>query len=234
MRLSVNQNGERMDNPATVHDVNVLTVVTGESYTSFVKALQSDMSASLSARPRIANESFFTGKVLITETGDVEVTPHLAKQIYKYLLKNDYTDDDDKITTTYHEAKKAGQLADLPSELAVYAVQVYKLIDSVFSDAQLPEIEDGRKSKSNPLNSNFDKQEFKELWNRINHKAAYVIDFETPELINKCVEELDKALCVTALQYTIQIGEQKDEATYDAVTHGESFNRHSAPPQDRK
>lgn len=123
MRLSVDQNGDRMDNPTTVHDVNVLTVVTSESYTDFVKALQSDMSASLSARPRIANESFFTGKVLTTETGDVEVTPHLAKQIYKYLLKNDYTDDDDKITTTYHEAKKAGQLADLPPELAVYTEQ---------------------------------------------------------------------------------------------------------------
>jgi len=223
MRLSVDQNGDRMDNPATVHDVNVLTVVTSESYTDFVKALQSDMSALLSARPRIANERFFTGKVLTTETGDVEVTPHLAKQIYKYLLKNDYTDDDDKITATYHEAKKAGQLADLPPELAVYTEQVYKLIDSVFSDAQLPEIEDGRNSKSNPLNSNFDKQAFKELWNRINHKAAYVVDFETPELIKKCVKELDKALRVTALQYTIQTGVQQEQASYDAVTQGDSF-----------
>ena len=223
MRLSVDQNGDRMDNPAMVHDVNVLTVVTSESYTDFVKALQSDMSASLSARPRIANESFFTGKVLTTETGDVEITPHLAKQIYKYLLKNDYTDDDDKITTTYHEAKKAGQLADLPPELAVYTEQVYKLIDSVFSDAQLPEIEDGRNSKSNPLNANFDKQEFKELWHRINHKAAYVVDFETPELINKCVKELDNALRVTALQYTIQTGVQQEQASYDALTQGESF-----------
>ncbi|MEY3882091.1 MAG: hypothetical protein RIQ94_2887 [Pseudomonadota bacterium] len=160
MRLSVDQNGDRMDNPATVHDVNVLTVVTSESYTAFVDALQKDMSASLSARPRIANERFFTGKVLTTATGDVVVTPQMAKACYKYLLKNDYTDDDDKITTTYHEAKKAGQLADLPPELAVYTEQVYKLIDSVFSDAQLPEIEDGRNSKSNPLNSNFDKQEF--------------------------------------------------------------------------
>ena len=223
MRLSVDQNGDRMDNPATVHDVNVLTVVTSESYTDFVKALQSDMSASLSARPRIANESFFTGKVLTTETGDVEVTPHLAKQIYRYLNKNDYTDDEDKITTTYHEAKKAGQLADLPSELTVYTEQVYKLIDSVFSEAQLPEIEDGRNSKSNPLNSNFDKQEFKELWHRINHKAAYVVDFETPELIKKCVKELDKALRVTALQYTIQTGVQQEQASYDAVTQGEAF-----------
>jgi type III restriction enzyme len=32
MRLCVNQYGERMDNPATAHDINVLTVVANESY----------------------------------------------------------------------------------------------------------------------------------------------------------------------------------------------------------
>ena len=81
MRLSVNQTGDRMDNPATVHDVNVLTVVTSESYTEFVTGLQRDISESLSERPRIADEKYFTGKVLKTAAGDVEVTPQLAKQI---------------------------------------------------------------------------------------------------------------------------------------------------------
>ena len=36
LRLAVNQQGERMDNPVTVHDINELTVVTDESYTDFV------------------------------------------------------------------------------------------------------------------------------------------------------------------------------------------------------
>lgn len=223
MRLSVNQFGERMDNPATVHQVNVLTVVTGESYTEFVTGLQRDISESLSARPRIADEKYFTGKVLKTAAGDVEVTAQLAKQIYKYLLKNDYTDDGDKITLTYHAAKKEGRLAALPPEFAVYAEQVFELIDSVFSDAQLPPIGNDRNSKINPLNANFDKKEFKELWRRINRKAVYTVDFETPELIDKCVLELDKELHVSPLQYTVQRGEQKNEAVYDEVKQGESF-----------
>ena len=108
LRLSVNQDGDRMDNPATVHQVNVLTVVASESYKDFVAALQKDISESLSARPRVADEAYFTGKVLKTPTGDVAVTPQLAKQIYKYLLKNDYTDDADRITAEYHEARKDG------------------------------------------------------------------------------------------------------------------------------
>lgn len=223
LRLSVNQNGDRMDHPATVHDVNVLTVVASESYKDFVAALQKDISESLSARPRLADEAYFTGKVLKTATGDVEVTPQLAKQIYKYLLKHDYTDDTDRITTAYHEAKKDGALAALPPELAPHAEQVFKLIDSVFSESQLPEIGDDRKPKKNPLNANFEKQEFKELWNRINRKAAYSVDFDSDELVQKAVKELDASLRVTPLQYTIQHGEQAAAVTYDGIKAGNAF-----------
>ena len=223
LRLSVNQLGDRVDHPATVHDVNVLTVVASESFKEFVTALQKDISDSLSARPKVANEAYFTGKVLKTPTGNVEVTPQLAKQIYKYLLKNDYSDDTDRITGTYHEAKKKGTLAPLPPELQAHAEQVYQLIDSVFSDSQMFEISDDRRPKKNPLNSNFDKQEFKELWNRINRKAAYSVDFDSGELAKKAVAELDKSLRVTPLQYTIQTGEQAAQVTYDGLKDGEAF-----------
>jgi type III restriction enzyme len=215
-----------MDHPATVHEVNVLTVVASESYKDFVAALQKDISESLSARPRLADEAYFTGKVLKTATGDVEVTPQLAKQIYKYLLKHDYTDDADRITTAYHEAKKDGALAALPPELAPHSEQVFKLIDSVFSESQLPEIGDDRKPKKNPLNANFEKQEFKELWNRINRKAAYSVDFNSDELVQKAVKTLndkDAGLRVTPLQYTIQHGEQAAAVTFDGIKGGKAF-----------
>jgi type III restriction enzyme len=223
LRLSVNQLGDRVDHPAIVHDVNVLTVVASESFKEFVTALQKDISDSLSARPKVANEAYFTGKVLKTPTGNVEVTPQLAKQIYKYLLKNDYSDDTDRITGTYHEAKREGTLAPLPPELQAHAEQVYQLIDSVFSDSQMFEISDDRRPKKNPLNSNFDKQEFKALWNRINRKAAYSVDFDSAELVTKAVAELDKSLRVTPLQYTIQTGEQAAQVTYDGLKDGEAF-----------
>lgn len=223
LRLSVNQNGDRVDHPATVHQVNILTVVASESYKDFVTALQRDIGDSLSARPRIADEAYFNGKVLKTHGGDIVVTPQMAKQIYKYLLKNDYTDDSDRITQAYHDARKDEALTELPPELAVHADQVFQLIDSVFSDAQLPEIDDERKAKANPLNANFEKKEFKELWGRINRKAVYSVDFDTAELVAKCVTALNKELKVSPLQYNIVAGEQTDEATYDSVKQGESF-----------
>jgi type III restriction enzyme len=223
LRLSVNQHGDRIDHPAVVHDINVLTVVASESYKDFVTNLQKDISESLSARPRVADEAYFTGKVLRTEGGDVEVTPQLAKQIYKYLLKHDYTDDADRISSAYHEAKKEGALAALPPELAPHAEQVFQLIDSVFSEGQLPDMEDGRKPKKLTPNDNFEKQEFKALWARINRKAAYSVQFDSGELVTKAVKELDKNLHVTPLQYTIQRGEQSAQVTYDGMKNGDAF-----------
>ncbi|SDE55767.1 type III restriction-modification system endonuclease [Desulfuromonas thiophila] len=223
LRISVNQLGDRMDNPATVHDVNILTVVASESYKDFVGNLQREISDSLSARPRKADEAYFTGKVITTETGTVEITPVMAKQIYKYLLKNDYTDDTDQVAEAYHAAKANGTLAALPPELAPHADQIFGLIDSVFSESQLPDVGDDRKPKTNPLNANFEKKEFKALWSRINQKAVYRVEFDSSELIQNSIRALDKELRVTPLQYTIQSGVQGDQITDGQLRSGDGF-----------
>jgi len=223
LRLSVNQHGDRMDQAATVHDINVLTVVASESYKDFVANLQREISDALSARPRKADEAYFTGKVILTETGSLEITPVMAKQIYKYLLKNDYTDDADQVSEAYHVAKASGSLAALPPELAPHAEHIFGLIDSVFSESQLPDVGDDRKPKTNPLNANFEKREFKELWNRINRKAVYRVEFDSNELIRNSIRALDKELKVTPLQYTIQSGIQGEQITDSQLQRGESF-----------
>ena len=235
LRLSVNQSGDRMDHPATVHDINVLTVVTSESYTEFVTNLQREISNSLSARPRKADEAYFTGKIIQTESGPVEINSVMAKQIYKYLLKNDYTDDaDDSIAPAYHTAKAEGTLAPLPPELAAQAEQIYKLIDSVFSESQLPQVGDDRRPKANPLNDNFNKKEFKELWNRINHKAIYRVEFDSAELVRNCIRTLDKELRVSPLQYTIHAGSQIEQITDIQLQSGESFKLEETTVESNK
>ena len=223
LRLAVNQHGDRMDDPATVHDVNVLTVVASESYKEFVAGLQKDIAAALSARPQKADESYFTGKVLKTVAGDIAVTPQMAKVLTRYLIKHDYTDTDDKITAAYHEAKQAGTIASLPPELAAYSEHIFRLVDSVYSTEQLPEIENGRVPKDNPLNANYHKKAFRELWSRIHQKAVYSVHFETAELIAKCVTTLDAELKVAPLQYVVERGEQTTETTYEALQAGEAF-----------
>ena len=223
LRLCVNQRGDRMDDPATVHDLNVLTVVASEGYKDFVAGLQKDIAEAVSARPRKADVDYFTGKILRTDAGDIQVTPQMAKVITRYLIKNDYTDTDDKITAVYHDAKQAETLAMLPPEIAAYTPQIFQLIDGVFSDAQIPVPEDDRKTQTNSLNANFQKKEFQSLWSRIHQKAVYSVQFETEELTKKCIRAIDAELKVAPLQYVVQRGEQITDATYEALQAGDAF-----------
>lgn len=224
LRLAVDLHGDRLDNPATVHDVNILSVVASESYTDFVDGLQKEIAESLSARPRKASAAYFSGKQLPTPDGPVAVSPQMATQIHRYLIKHDYIDDSDQITATYYAAKSEGELARLPEDLVVYQSEVFALIDSVYSDSALPKFEDGRKPKRNPLNDNFHKAEFQALWNRINRKAVYRVEFDTEELIGKCIDALNRELRVTKLQYSVLTGIQSEQVTDEQLRDGTGFN----------
>ncbi len=223
LRLSVNQHGERMDIPAVVHEINVLTVIANESYKDFVTGLQTEIAEALSTRPRKATVEYFTGKIMNTEQGPTEILEQMARQIYRYLIKHDYTNDTDEITNLYHSDKENGELATFPDDLEPYRDQIIDLIDSVFDDSKLPKIENGRKPKTNPLNDNFHKNEFQALWSRINRKRVYRVDFESDELIRKAIEAINTHLRVTPLQYRIHRGEQSSAISDQELKSGESF-----------
>ncbi|HHT9690285.1 TPA: type III restriction-modification system endonuclease [Legionella pneumophila] len=223
LRLSVNQYGERQDNPSTVHQTNVLTVVASESYKEFVSALQQDISKSLTERARKADIDYFTGKVITQNKQQHELSNSEARIIYQYLRENLYVDIDDHISQKFHDDLDAGKLAEFPESLKDMTHQVVGLIKGVYSDALLPSIENDRGLKINPLNDNFHKKGFKELWNRINQKVVYNVHFDSNELIQKSVAELDKNLKVSPLSYTIQTGEQIDAFSADELKQQKSF-----------
>lgn len=223
LRLAVNQHGERQDHPSTVHEINRLTVVASESYKEFVSALQKDISESLTERARKASVGYFTGKVIIQNNQQYELSLSEAKDIYHYLIKHDYIDTDDSITQKFHDDLECGKLVEFPESLSAIADQIVELIKGVYSDTLLPSIVNDRRFKINPLNENFHKKEFKELWNRINQKVTYNVHFDSNELIQKCVAELDKNLKVSPLSYTIQTGEQLDTYSTDELKQQKGF-----------
>ncbi len=208
LRLSVDQHGERMDNPVTVHDINELTVVTDESYTDFVTGLQREISESLAARPRKASVKFFVGKTIQTPSGESVIEEAVAQALYKYLVKNDYVNDDDTISDAYKQAKEEGTLAAPTSEVLKPVIDfVWPLIDILYLDLPVPT--DDRKPKKIPLNeANFARKEFQALWGRINHRAVYQVEFDSAELIRKAIAHLDTHLNVAALQYVVQAGQR--------------------------
>ena len=224
LRLAVDQHGERMDDPATVHDINVLTVVTDESYTDFVTGLQKEIAESLSARPRKATAEFFVGKMLKQLDGSVAhtITTDQAKQLRHWLAKNDYIDYDDQLTDKWLERADT-DVPEMPAELQPFHHQVAALVDSLHLGIPTPG--DDRKPKPIPLNqANFDKKEFQELWGRINHKAVYQVAFDSAELIRKCIESLDRHLVVTPLQYIVEAGQQRGSLGADDLADGKGFS----------
>ena len=223
LRLSVDQHGERMDNPVTVHDINELTVVTDESYTDFVTGLQHEISESLAARPRKASVTFFVGKTIQTPTGESVIGEAVAQALYKYLVKNDYVNEDDTIADAYKQAKEEGTLAAPTSEVLKPVIDfVWPLIDILYLDLPIPT--DDRKPKKIPLNeANFARKEFQELWGRINHRAVYQVEFDSAELIRKAIAHLDMHLNVAALQYVVQAGQQREQLAADDLTSGSGF-----------
>lgn len=56
-------------------------------------------------------------------------------------------------------------------------------------------------------NDKLNRKEFQELWKRINIKSAYVVDFDTDELIEKCISALDRDLHVASVFFKVETGQ---------------------------
>lgn len=215
LRISVDQNGERQDDPATVHDINVLDVIASESYEEFAKNLQKEIIADLGSRPRKATEDYFVGKSVKNSEGVESVlSKGDARDIHRYLIKNNYINDDDTIAQKYHDDKEAGSLAALPIELQDKSESVFTLIDAVFDAKAADMITDGNKTKKNRiLKQNLDRKEFLELWQRINTKAIYQVKLNTDELVTRSIQAIDNNVRIRELQYVIQQGMQNESIT---------------------
>lgn len=241
LRLCVNQQGSRMDAQALgddVHKVNMLTVIASESYKTFVADLQSDIKSVLYDRPTKATESYFKGKCITADSGEqITIDDKQARSIYRYLLKNDYINNDDKVTDKYRADLENHCIEALPDDIRDITVGVQLLIQSVFD----PSVLDGMisnaaktKIKENPLNDNFYKQEFQTLWGYINHKYAYTVSFDSNELILKSIAHINDKLFVSELQYTATIGRQKDDIDEHEIDRGDSFSGEKTRTQTLK
>ena len=204
----------------------MLTVIASDSYKTFVGDLQKEIKSALYERPTKATKEYFAGKVIKVDGQNVEISKEQAMKIERYLGFNGYIDYDGNVTDEYRNAQANGTLAPLPSDLAPLSDGIHKLVQGVFDEKVLDELV-GSASKpkitENPLNDNFYKEEFKKLWNYINHKYAYTVEFDSEELIKKAIAHIDDKLIVSQLQYTTSIGQQKSEMNEHEVERGDSF-----------
>ena len=239
LRLAVNKNGERMDANyfgaiGEVHRLNNLTVVTNESYKDFVANLQTEIVKTLASRPTQATPEYFEHKVLTLADGSkLEITKVMAKQIHKYLTKNDYIDDNDHIAPKYHQDKANGELVALPEELQKYTSQITKLIDSIFDPKATDGMtEDANKRLTNHINQkNLERKEFQDLWKKINRKAIYQIQIDSNKLITDSISCVERTAVersnkfVETLSYKLAESSMKDEVSFDELKSKDAFGK---------
>ena len=88
----------------------------------------------------------------------------------------------------------------------------------MIDNGQKPQWENG-----NPLNKNFEKDVFQELWKKINHKYTYSCHFNSEELITNAVQAIKSDLKVVPMRYTLEIGKQKDKIDESQIRSGTAF-----------
>ena len=218
LRICVDQQGNRMDAERlgdAVHDINKLTVVANESYSTFVDDLQKDTRDALRERPTVATVSYFEGKTFMVGTERYTISSQEAASIVSYLFDNDYTDAKGNILPTYHTDMEQGTLAPLSKKLQPISEQVHKLIQGIFDPSALEGMIENGNDKAevvnDKLNDNAAKDEFKRLWAEINHRYVYTVHYDSEELIKKSITAIDKDLTVTQMKYVVTTGEQGED-----------------------
>ena len=227
LRLCVNQDGERMDSNVLgndVQNVNVLTVIASESYDSFAKGLQCEIAETVADRPRAVTAELFIGKVIKDSKGNEQVVDADTAQAICYdMIVNGYIDRKGVLTDKYY-ADKANNEVKVAEEVADSAADVIAIVDSIY-DIKSMQPENARRNNVE-LQVNPDKlamPEFKALWERINGKSVYVVDFDTDELVRKSIASIDANLRVSKIFFKVETGSMKDIESKDALLSGASF-----------
>ncbi len=231
LRIALNQNGTRQDLSVLgkeFFDVNKLTVIANDSYDNFVRGLQEEYKQNIYERPSKADEQYFISKFIINcETGEkTQISKEQSHSIYRWLLKNDYIDDNDNVTDKFKEDLSKDSVESLPIELIPYKESIINLVSKVGTKGEI-DIENGNKPViNNSLNSNFKTKEFQELWNNINHKYSYRVSFDSNELIENCINSIKANLTsVTRLKYNVVTGQQNNQITKMDLDNKNSFSQ---------
>ena len=226
LRICVDQQGNRMDAERlgdSVHDINKLTVIANESYSSFVEDLQKETREALRERPKQATVAYFEGKTFKVGEKLHTISAMEAASIVNYLFENDYTDDKGNILQSYHEDMQQEKLAPLSKKLQPIAEQVHRLIQGIFDptalEGMIEDANDKAEVINDKLNANAQKEEFKKLWAQINHRYVYTVHYDSEELIKKSIAAIDKDLTVTQLRYVVTTGEQGEGTDFDGDQH---------------
>lgn len=183
LRICVNQNGERI----LENKYNVLSVIANESYKEFATSLQKELESD-NFKFGIIEPISFTGICMKQIDGSTyELTQEDSKEVFDYLVKNEYMTAKGKINTKYHTEKHEG-IFTLPEKFESYLPKIMKRIDNLTKEIEIKDV-----SRKIPVKLNKEVQlspEFETLWNKIKQKTKYSVNMDIDKLKAQAIEQI--------------------------------------------
>ncbi len=200
LRLPVDQSGKRVFDAS----VNKLLVMANESYEDFARALQNEYEEDcgvtfgkvpLTAIARIAR---------VVDGEEQPIGREAAERIRAALVQQKMLNTDGRIQPAF-DPKKPGFKIDLPEGEGDLAPSVIDLLASYQIERHIRKDQDegpNRLKKEVQLSP-----EFKALWDRINPKTMYRVEFETETLVRRGVDAIKRMETIEAPKIRVSIGQ---------------------------
>ena len=202
LRLPVSADGNRVFDDS----INRLTVIANESFEDYAKGLQADIEKDLGDGfkfGRIANIAFAR---VLDPTTDAPIGQERSKEVWKTLVDGGYLDDKGDITDKF-TPEKPGFVMDVLPELEPMRPSLVDEMKRYIFKNRIVNVRDRRKLNYNKRVELSD--DFKALWDKINKKTRYRVEFDTLDLIERATAKIKKMETIHPVQILIDKTEVK-------------------------
>jgi type III restriction enzyme len=185
LRLCVDENGQRRRDEG----LNVLTVVSDETFGEYADNLQKEMEEALDVKLGVVDPTIFAGLHYPTaDGGTAKVTVNESQAVYWALSSAGMIESNGKVNDRLRLALKEGTVP-LPPELTEAAAKLIR--DRLTRLARKLNVRDANKKGKIQLNlAVLEGHDFRALWDRISRKTTYRLKFDDEELIQSCADGL--------------------------------------------
>ncbi len=194
LRIPVDSDGNRVYD----ENINVLTATINETFKDFVEGYQKELTEDTGIEfGRIAVESFNNVVIEMIETEDGEQKPvylgqEKSAQIHQHFIEQGYIQTNGKVQDALKLALKENQV-DLGQEFEEpVQKQILKVIKDIAGSLEIEDSEDRRDVKINK--EVYLSEDFKALWDSIKYKTLYQVNFDSNQLVQKCIASINTNL----------------------------------------
>jgi type III restriction enzyme len=185
LRLPVNQDGERIYDDS----INKLTVIAGESFQEYARGLQEDIENDIGGGFRFGRIEKIAFARIIDDTTGQAIGQETSEKIWDALVNQGYLDEHGDITEKFVPEKDGFRL-ELPEEIKLLGTAIADEMQRYIFKNRVVNVRDRRKFKYNKRVELND--DFQAIWQKINRKTRYSVEFQTDELIERAIEKIKK------------------------------------------